>query len=59
MKTSKYYGIEEIMKLEKKYYEVKKIKIDEGDSLKQTFFLSYTVKKKTCKKHWFEWKMMK
>ena len=46
MKRKKYEEIEEMMKLAKKYGEVKKMKMDEGDSQTKLFLLN-TKKKKT------------
>ena len=41
MKTKKYCEIEEMTKLAMKYCEVKKIKIDERESLNQIIFNKY------------------
>ena len=38
MKTRKYYRIEEMTKLANKYYEMKKMKLNEGDCWNPNFF---------------------
>ena len=37
--------MEKMMKIEKEYGEVKKIKIDEGDSMNQIFYIKYNEEK--------------
>ena len=55
VKTRKYYGNEEMIKLEKKQGEMKKKKMDDLIFLNQIIF--YQIQGRW--KHWFGWKMKK